>query len=351
MEHKKKTLVILTPGFPADEKDSTCVPERQVLVQALTKNFPDVHIVILAFQYPFEEKQYEWHGAEVHSFNGRNRSRLSRVRVWYRVWKALQQLRRRHEVVGLLSFWLGECALVGSRFARLHGLPHFCSILGQDARRGNKYVHWSGIKENEMIALSDFLSGELLANYGLRAAHTIPPGIDPQLFSTPSPGRPIDILGAGSLIPLKRYTLFVQIIRDLKKDHPTLKAVLCGKGPEMKMLQELVYEWDLSSNVELKGELPHGEVLRLMQQSKVFLHPSSYEGWGVVCLEALYAGAHVVSSCRPMAVDIPQFHFASDNEQLLIQVQLLLKGETLSHQSIAPFLIQDSARRVMELYV
>jgi glycosyltransferase involved in cell wall biosynthesis len=351
MEDKKKTLVILTPGFPADEKDSACLPERQVLVQALTKNFSGVHIVVLAFQYPFGEKEYSWHGAEVRSFNGRNRSRLSRVRVWLRVWKALNQLRRRHEVIGLLSFWLGECALVGSRFARLHGLPHFCSILGQDARRPNKYVRWSGVREDELIALSDFLSTELLHNYGLRPANTIPPGIDPLLFGAPSAGRPIDILGAGSLIPLKRYTLFLQTIRELKKDHPSLKAVLCGKGPEMSMLQELIRKWGLSSNVELKGEVPHGEVLRLMQQSKVFLHPSSYEGWGVVCLEALYAGAHVVSSCRPMLVDIPQFHFASTDGQLLSQVQLLLKDETLSHQSIAPYLIQDSARRVMELYV
>jgi glycosyltransferase involved in cell wall biosynthesis len=350
MEHKKKTLVILTPGFPAEEKDSTCLPERQVLVQALTKNFPGLHIVVLAFQYPFEENHYKWYGAEVHSFNGRNRSRLSRVGVWVRVWKALERLRRRHEVIGLLSFWLGECALVGSRFARLYGLSHFCWILGQDARRHNKYVRWSGVREHELIALSDFLSAKLLVNYGLRPAHTIPPGIDPQLFGTPSSGRPIDILGAGSLIPLKRYTLFLQIIRELKKDHPSLKAVLCGKGPEMQMLQELINEWDLSSNVELKGELPHGEVLRLMQQSKVFLHPSSYEGWGVVCLEALYAGAHVVSSCRPMAVNIPQFHFATTNGQLLAQVQLLLKDETLSHESVAPFLIQDCARRVIELY-
>jgi glycosyltransferase involved in cell wall biosynthesis len=351
MEHRKKTLVILTPGFPADEKDSTCLPERQVLVQALIKNFPGFHIVVLAFQYPFEEKQYEWHGAEVRSFNGRNGSRLSRVRVWYRVWKALAQLRRRHEVIGILSFWLGECALVGSRFARLHGLPHFCSILGQDARRSNKYVRWSGVRADELIALSDFLSNKFSDNYGLRPAHTIPPGIDPQLFGVPTPGRPIDILGAGSLIPLKRYTLFLQIVRELKKDHPSLKAVLCGKGPEMPVLQKLIHEWELSSNVELKGEVPHGEVLRLMQQSKVFLHPSSYEGWGVVCLEALYAGAHVVSSCRPMAADIPQFHFASTDDQLLVQVQLLLKDETLPHQSIAPYLIQDSARRVMELYV
>jgi len=41
--------------------------------------------------------------------------------------------------------------------------------------------------------------------------------------------------------------------------------------------------------------LAHPELLEWMQRGKVFLHPSSYEGFGIVCIEALCSGAEVIS--------------------------------------------------------
>ena len=38
MNKDKKTLVILTPGFPKDEADSTCLPMQQQLIRALKVN-------------------------------------------------------------------------------------------------------------------------------------------------------------------------------------------------------------------------------------------------------------------------------------------------------------------------
>src|SRR4051794_17904234 len=167
MTEKRETLVVLSPGFAADEEDSTCLPERQVFLRALKNNNPGLHIVIFAFQYPFSKKEYSWNGMEVKSFAGKNRGKLYRIYCWSQVWKALQQTRKTNHVIGILSFWLGECALIGKQFAKRYHLKHFYWLLGQDARAGNRYYHLVKPTADSLIALSDFLAGEFYKNYRL----------------------------------------------------------------------------------------------------------------------------------------------------------------------------------------
>ena len=48
-----KRLVILTPGFPKDETDTTCIPFLQDFILELNDQYPSLKIDILAFDYPF----------------------------------------------------------------------------------------------------------------------------------------------------------------------------------------------------------------------------------------------------------------------------------------------------------
>src|ERR1700743_3723255 len=137
---KLKTLVILTPGFPANEEDSTCIPPQQLFVKAMKEVNPGLNIVVLTFRYPFFSKEYQWNGVKVISFGEPTHNRFLRLFTGFRVWRTLKKLRREHQLIGLLSFWLGNAALTGSRFAKKYGLVHYSWILGQDAKKGNKYV-------------------------------------------------------------------------------------------------------------------------------------------------------------------------------------------------------------------
>ena len=49
MEKAEKYLVIITPGFPANEEDTTCLPSQQLLVRALNRIDPALDIVILSY--------------------------------------------------------------------------------------------------------------------------------------------------------------------------------------------------------------------------------------------------------------------------------------------------------------
>jgi glycosyltransferase involved in cell wall biosynthesis len=349
--NKPDTLLILTPGFPANEADSTCIPPQQLFVKALKQQCTGTDIIILTFEYPFKASNYTWHGIPVIAFGGRNRGGLLRILNWIDIWAILKQLHRKRNITGLLSFWLGDCAFIGNTFSKKTGIPHYCWLLGQDARPGNKYAKLTKVKGDRLIALSDALANTFQKNYGVLPRYIIPPGIDTSAFGATVTDRDIDILGAGSLIPLKRYDVFINVINRLIKTHPQIKAVICGKGPEIAKLEALVAKHKLEKNIELKGELPHKEVLSLMQRSKLFLHTSAYEGFGMVLSEALYAGAHVISFTSPMN-DMPwQFHKAKDEAGMLAIVAALLNDSSLGHQPVLQNSIDVTAAKVAQLFM
>lgn len=344
------TLIILTPGFPTDETDTTCIPPQQVFVRALKENYPNLQIIVLSFQYPFEEKQYLWHGIKVIAFGGQGKGGTRRMLTWFKVWQCLRAIKERHNCLGILSFWLGEVAFVGSIFSKWNKLKHYSWLLGQDAKAGNKYARWIKPRSTELIAISDFIENQYQQNYWIKPGHVIPVGVSPQPFKEIGNAREIDLLAAGSLIPLKRYHLFVELVKDLKKKHPNIRAVLCGTGPEMERLRDLTAELELEDNLTFKGELPHQQVLDLMQQAKVFVHPSEYEGFSTVCLEALDAGAAVVSYIKAMHADVLNWHIAKTSEEMHGIVRELLNDPAREYQSLLPYSVNNSAKAMMTLF-
>lgn len=344
------TLIILTPGFPADEADSSCLPFPQSFVKNLQQLNPTLHIVVLAFQYPFFTGNYQWHGVEVHAFNGRSRGKVWRLLTWMAVRKKLKTIAATHSIGGILSLWLGECALVARHASQKYKVPSFTWLLGQDARKHNRYFSLVQPAANKLVALSDAVAAELYRNYHIRPVHIIPPGIDATLFQQATHERTIDIMAAGSLIPLKQYEHFIQVIANLVVRRPHLKAILCGDGPDKQRLQQLIHTHKLQHNITLYGKLAHANVLTLMQQSKVFLHPSSYEGFSTVCAEALYAGAHVVSYCQPMERSFDHLHIVETAAAMEQVTEQLLNNAGLDHSPVLTYAMADCCSQVLALY-
>ena len=128
MNSENNTLVILTPGFPGSEADTTCLPMQQHLIRTLQANYPALKIIVLSFQYPYHTKKYTWFGIDVVPFSGRNKGGLQRLMRQKKIIKALKAIHQTNKITGLLSFWYGECALVGKRFADKKDRRAFMSI-------------------------------------------------------------------------------------------------------------------------------------------------------------------------------------------------------------------------------
>jgi glycosyltransferase involved in cell wall biosynthesis len=345
MKHEKKTLIILSPGFAKDEADTTCLPAQQIFIRALNKNFPSLKVIILSFRYPFSRAAYKWYGNMVIPLNVKKKSLIG----WTRLWRVLDKLKKENSIIGLFSFWCGECALIGKYFGKRNNLKHFTWITGQDARKGNKYIRLIRPQSNELAAMSYFLAMEFYKNYGIQPTYIIPNGIDTS-FPPHNVERDITILGAGSLIPLKQYDVFMNVVKEIAKKIPAVSAMLCGKGPQEMYLQQLIAEQQMQNNMVLAGEKPHAAILQLMQRAKIFLHTSNYEGFSTVCLEALYAGCHVISFIKPMQHDIHHWHIVQTKEEMVSKALNLLNNAATQYTCVFPYSMDESARSVMNLF-
>jgi hypothetical protein len=86
-----------------------------------------------------------------------------------------------------------------------------------------------------------------------------------------------------------------------------------------------------------------------MQRSKLLLHPSSYEGFSGVCLESLFAGAHVISFCKAMNFEIEHWHLVSSEENMKQKALSILENPSTPYSSVLVYSIKEVGRKMMEL--
>jgi len=107
-----------------------------------------------------------------------------------------------------------------------------------------------------------------------------------------------DIIFVGRLIKDKNVDILIKAVEQVKKEVPDakLKCIIIGDGPEKTKLEKQAYELGLASNITFMGFLEdYDEVISYMKSSKVFVLPSTREGFGMVALEANACGLPVVT--------------------------------------------------------
>lgn len=83
------------------------------------------------------------------------------------------------------------------------------------------------------------------------------------------------IVYCGRLIKLKGPHLVVEIANEIinKRNYKNIKFVLIGDGKERDYLESLINKYNLSKHVLLKGSLVQGDVIKVLQNSRLFLLP------------------------------------------------------------------------------
>ena len=102
----------------------------------------------------------------------------------------------------------------------------------------------------------------------------------------------ISFLGRFSL--QKNPFLFLDIIAEVKKFKPDISVIMIGDGELRLEVEKKIRELELGENIELVGfqKNPY----KFLNQAKILLMPSSWEGFGLAAVEALALGKPVVCS-------------------------------------------------------
>lgn len=298
VSHKKKHIVFLTPGFPKNELDSTSIPALQVFLKNMRTALPYAKMTILTFQFPYTSHPFYWHNFKVIPLNGKNQ-RTKKLWVWQKALRTLKLLQKQKNIDVIHSFWIGECSMIGQRFAKRNNIKHIVTVMGQDAIIKNRYGNYIKPTITELVTLCLNHQQELYKTYQLKST-IIPWYLDTGAFPNLEKGT-TDILGVGSLNKVKNYSKFIDVIAQLKNNIENLNVVLIGDGPQRAILQEKIISLDLEKTVTLTGRLPRENVLEHMARAKILLHTSAYESFGFVFLEALYSGLSIISKNTGMA--------------------------------------------------
>jgi glycosyltransferase involved in cell wall biosynthesis len=122
-------------------------------------------------------------------------------------------------------------------------------------------------------------------------------GIEPDMKKTSMgiESKIYDIIFAGRLIKEKNVDLLIKAVALLKADFPDIRCCIIGDGPEKAGLVELAKKIEVCENVEFAGFQEYEALIGKIKASKVFVLPSSREGFGMVVIEAFACGVPVVT--------------------------------------------------------
>ncbi len=184
-----------------------------------------------------------------------------------------------HEVWGK-EYWksyIGKKGIIGAGVERLASkLPNKIIAVSEETKK--KLVKVLNVQENKIIV--------------------IPNAIDIKKISLIKPAKESsDIIFAGRLNEHKNVDILIKSIKIIKKQNPGIKCIIVGDGPEKNNLKKLVIESNLEKNIKFTGFIKdYNQVLSLIKSSKVFVLPSTREGFGIVVIEANACGIPVVTT-------------------------------------------------------
>jgi glycosyltransferase involved in cell wall biosynthesis len=129
------------------------------------------------------------------------------------------------------------------------------------------------------------------------------------------------ICAAGRLIPEKGFNVLINAFSHLEKEHPQLKLLIFGQGPESGTLNKLIHLYGLEHKIILKGWSPN--VLAYFKHACVCVVSSVKEGFPNVLLQMMTLNNCVVSTvCAGGIEDIPGILKAKTNDAGSLATQL-----------------------------
>jgi glycosyltransferase involved in cell wall biosynthesis len=165
-------------------------------------------------------------------------------------------------------------------------------------RTGWKYrtfARRSARSAQRVICVSGYTAADVVRRYDIDEARVriIPNAPSLPIGDEPPPQDTPYLLAVGDLRPKKNLLRLVEAFRALRKAGLEHRLVLAGiDGGQGERLREA----SGGEPIELTGYLSDGRLDALMRGADALVHPSLYEGFGLVLVEAMARGVPVVAS-------------------------------------------------------
>ncbi|MGZ4342165.1 MAG: glycosyltransferase [Solirubrobacteraceae bacterium] len=112
-----------------------------------------------------------------------------------------------------------------------------------------------------------------------------------------APSERPTLVTVGHLAARKRHADVISALALLRDQHPQLRYVIVGDGPERERLAEHAGSLGVADRVEFRGQLPNREAVAVARTAALFVMPSVDEAFGVAYIEAMAGGVPAIG-CR-----------------------------------------------------
>ena len=232
------------------------------------------------------------------------RRRTSSLRPWLRLLRLLR--REQVDVLHAHKFGSNVWAVVLGRLARVPVViahEHTWSYEGQRLRKLlDRHLVARGAATIVAVSEADRARMIELERIPAERVRVVPNGIPP--LPGPSgrdvraelgigPDAPL-VLAIGLLRPQKAFGNLIRAAAILAPEHPGLRVLIAGGGPERESLEALVQELGVGRTVTLLG--PRDDVPDLLSAADVAVNSSDFEGTPLAVLEYMAAGRAIVAT-------------------------------------------------------
>jgi glycosyltransferase involved in cell wall biosynthesis len=231
--------------------------------------------------------------------------------IYFSIYLISPLLKERFDIIDCQQFPYFSC-FSAKFFSKLKKIPLVITWHEVWGDYWYEYLGWKGFvgktteqlvarltSENVVVSKT---TAKNLKNLGL--AHQIsiiPNGIDLTRIRSISPfSESWDIIFVGRLIKEKHTDMLIHAVELLLHEFPDIRVLIIGEGPEYLKIKPLIDEKKMNDSIHLHGFYPnHDDLIAQLKSSKVFVLPSTREGFGIAALEALACGLPVVTVDHP----------------------------------------------------
>lgn len=116
-------------------------------------------------------------------------------------------------------------------------------------------------------------------------------------------GNP-QLLAVGNLVDVKNHGLLIEVVGEIKKEEEfkNIGLLIVGDGYKLEELKEKSVKYGLGEDGVLIGHTR--DIKAYYQQADILVHPSLYEGWGRVVIEAAYFELPIIMTDVGLAGEI-----------------------------------------------
>jgi len=222
---------------------------------------------------------------------------------------AARRILRSRKVDLIHAHWLLPQGLIARRLARLHKIPYVVTSHGGDlfGLRG-RIPSWLKREVAADCASLTIVSSAMrdeAARIGLQPPRidVLPMGVDLQERFVPDiqvQRAANELLFVGRLVPKKGLTHLLRAMPMVIAQHPQVRLVVAGFGPEETALREQARQLGIADSVVFNGATPQTDLPALYRRASLFVAPfvrdasGDQEGLPVALMEALGCGCPVV---------------------------------------------------------